>query len=78
MKLMLHVLMVSLVPRPPPFLPSVCFHNNTWEQKTGEKRGRAGSIYHVSGSKVDVGGEGAIFKYVRTKLEGEFLTGQDK
>ena len=23
---------VSLVPRPPPFLPSVCIHNNTWER----------------------------------------------
>ena len=27
---------LSLVPRPPPFLPSVCIHNNTWERKTGE------------------------------------------
>ena len=25
----------SLVPRPPPFLPFVCVHNNTWERKTG-------------------------------------------
>ena len=25
---------LSLVPRPPPFLPSDCIHNNTWEQKT--------------------------------------------
>ena len=24
-------LVLSLVPRPPPFLPSVCAHNNTWE-----------------------------------------------
>ena len=24
----------SLVPRPPPFLPFVCVHNNTWERKT--------------------------------------------
>ena len=27
----------SLVPRPPPFLPSVCFHNNIRKQKTGKK-----------------------------------------
>ena len=26
---------ISLVPRPPPFLPSVCVHNNTQERKTG-------------------------------------------
>ena len=31
-------ILVSLVPRPPPFLaiPSVCVHNNTRERKTGE------------------------------------------
>ena len=62
----------------PPFLPSVCVHNNTRERKTGEKRGRPGSIHHVSGREVDVGGEGPIFKYIRTKLESEFLTGQDE
>ena len=44
----------SLVPRPPLFLSSVCVHNNTWEQKTGEKRRRPGSIHHMSGHKVDV------------------------
>ena len=32
----------------------------------------------MSGRKVDVGREGPIFKYVRTKLESEFLTCQDK
>ena len=68
----------SLVPRPPPFLPSVCVHNNTRERKTGEKRGRPGSIHHVSGREVDVGGEGPIFKYVHTKLESNFHTGQDE
>ena len=46
----------SLVPRPPPFLPSVGVHNNTRERKTSEKRGRPGSIHHVSGRKVDIGG----------------------
>ena len=35
---------------------------------------RFGSIRHVSGREVDVGlGEGLILKYVRTKLESEFL-----
>ena len=53
----------SLVPRPPPFLPYVCVCNNTWEQKTGEKQGRPpGSIHHMSGREVDIGGEGPIFK----------------
>ena len=51
----------SFVPRPPPFLPSVCVHNNTRERKTGEKWGRPGSVDHVSGCEVDVGGEGPIF-----------------
>ena len=29
---------LSLAPRPPPFLPSVCIHNNTQERKTSGKR----------------------------------------
>ena len=29
----------GLVLRPPPFLSSVCIHNNTWEWKTIEKEG---------------------------------------
>ena len=66
----------SLVPRPPPFLPSVGVHNNTREWKTGKKWGRPGSIHHVSGREVDVGGEGPIFQYILTKLDSEFLTGQ--
>ena len=65
----------SLVPRPPLFLPSVCIHNNIWERRTGNKRGRPGSIHHVSGHEVDLGGEGPMFKHVRTKVESEFLTG---
>ena len=32
----------------------------------------------MSGREVDVGGEGPIFKLTRTKLESEFLTGQDE
>ena len=47
---------LSLVPRSPTYLPSVCIHNNSLEWKTSEKRGRLGSIHHVSGSEVDVGG----------------------
>ena len=27
--------LLSLVPKPPSFLPSICIHNNTWERKTG-------------------------------------------
>ena len=38
----------SLVPRPPPFLLSVCVHNNSRERKTSEKQERPGSIHHVS------------------------------
>ena len=67
---------ISLVPRPPLFLPSICVHNNTREQKTGKKWGRPGSIQHVSGREVDVGGEGAIFKYIRSELEASFLLAQ--
>ena len=68
----------SLVPRPPLFLPSVGVHNNTWERKTSEKRGKPRSIHHMSGREVDIGREGLIFKYICTKLESKFLTGQDK
>ena len=39
--------------------------------------GRPRSIHHVSGREVDVGEEGPIFKNMCTKLESEFLTGQD-
>ena len=46
----------SLVPRPPPFLPSVCVHNNTRERKTSEKRGRPGSIHHVNDVRWTRGG----------------------
>ena len=41
---------------------------------TGEKR--PGSIRHVSGHEVDIGGEGPIYKYICTKLESEFLPGK--
>ena len=64
----------SLVPKPPPFLPSIFIHNNTRGQKTSKKRGRPGSIHHVSGREVDVGGERPIFKCIRTKPESELYT----
>ena len=51
---------------------------NTQERNTSEKQGKPGSIHHMSGRKVDVGGEGLIFKYMCTKLESEFLTAQDE
>ena len=56
----------------------LCAHYNTWERKTGKKRERPGSIHHMSGREVDIGGEGPIFKCIRTKLESEFFTGQDE
>ena len=66
----------SVVPRPPPFLPSVCTHNDT---HGSEKQGRPRSIHHMSGREVDVGGGGGlIFKYVRTKLKSMFLINQDE
>ena len=70
--------LISLVPRPPPFLSSICVHNNTRERKIDKIGGRPGSSHHVSGREVNVGGEGPIFKYIRNKLESEFLTSQDE
>ena len=52
----------SLVPRPPPFVPSVCVHNK-WKIGKKLKWERLGNIHHVSGRKVEVEGEGTIFKY---------------
>ena len=46
--------------------------------RPAKKWGRPESIYHVSGREVDVRREGLIFKYICTKLESEFLTGQDE
>ena len=63
----------SLVPRPPPFLPSVGVHNNTWEWKTSEKWGRPGSIHHVSGHEVDVGGRDQYSNTYLLNLKASFL-----
>ena len=49
----------SLIPRPSPFL----FFGL-------KNSGRPGLIHHVSGRKMDVGGEGQIFQ---TKLKASFL-----
>ena len=52
-----------------------CMHNNTRNRNIGNKnlkQERPGRIHHVSGRKVDVGGKGPIFKYVRTELESMF------
>ena len=40
--------------------------------------GKAWGIHHMSGCEVDVGGGGADIQCIRTKLESEFLTGQDE
>ena len=40
---------ISHIFRPSLFLPFICVHNNTREQKTSKKRGRPGSIHHMSG-----------------------------
>ena len=63
----------SLVPRPPPFLPSVFFHYNTREQKTSEKWGRPRSIHHVSGCEVDVGRRGRYSNMYILNLKASFL-----
>jgi len=56
--------MISLIPMSPLFSLSIF---NTQKPSEKLKRGRPGSIHHVSGCGVDVEGEGAIFKYVHTK-----------
>ena len=48
----------SLVPRPPPFLPSVSIHNNTWEWKT-EKAWEHSPCTFVSGHEGGHRGGGA-------------------
>ena len=66
----LHSTVASLVSRPPPFLPSICVHNNAQEQKTSEKRkGLGASIMSVDTSWM-MGG-GANIQYVHTKLTDE-------
>ena len=38
------------------YLPLFCLYNNTRERKTSEKQRRPGSIHHVNGNAMDVGG----------------------
>ena len=64
--------LLSLVPRPPPFLPSVCIHINTQEQKTSEKHRTGIFIMRVDASWT-WGGEEPMFKCVRTKMKASFL-----
>ena len=68
---------ISLIPRPPPFLPFVCSHNNTREQKTSEKRER--SIRHVNDVRWTWGGcrGGATANYPSWPVRSKLLTGQD-
>ena len=60
------------------YLPFLPVNHNKRNWKTGEKQGRPGSIHHMCGYKVDAGGEGLTFKYICTKLESGFHTGQDE
>ena len=48
LNLTLAVVCRLLTSRPPPLLPSVCVHNNTWEWKTGKKQGRPENIHHMN------------------------------
>ena len=56
----------SLIPRPPPFLPSVCVHNNTQKQKTSKKTGKSWEHSSHEWTRGGRRGEGPIFKYVCT------------
>ena len=47
-------------------------------RKTGKAWEHSSHEWTQGGRKVDVGGEGLIFKYMCTKLESEFLTAQDE
>ena len=63
-------LLVSLVPRPIPrfFCSSVSVDNNTRMRKGGEKRGRPGTIHHVSDVRWTQGWTGPVV--VSAGLEG--------
>ena len=62
----MYTCIISLAPRPPPFLPFICVH--TSEQKASKKWVRTESIHHINDFKWTRGGhgggEGPIFKYV--------------
>ena len=68
----------SLPGLPRCFLPFAftIIHGSGRPMKNGEDP--KAFITWVDGCEVDVVGEGLVFKYVRSKLESEFLTGQDK
>ena len=72
------LLFVNMVHVPFFYLPFAFTIIHRSRRPAKKKRGRPGSIDHVSGHDVDAGGEGPIFKYIRSKLESKFLTGQDE
>ena len=63
----------NLVPRPLPFLPSICIHNNTRKRKSNKKQGRPELIHHMSGHEVDVGGRGWYSNMYVLNLKVSFL-----
>lgn len=59
----------SVVPTPPPSFLFTIIHRSGRQVKNG----KAWRLHHVCGCKVDVGREGLVSKYVRTKLESRFV-----
>ena len=60
-------MIINLVPRPPLFFAL------QFAFSIIHKSGRERSIHHVSGCKVDIGGQGLIFKYVIKTRKVGFL-----
>ena len=54
--MIMYTCIISLAPRPPPFLPFICVH--TSEEKASEKRVRTESIHHMNDFKWTRGGHG--------------------
>ena len=53
--MIMYTCIISLAPRPPPFLPFICVH--TSEEKASEKRVRTESIHHMNDFKWTRGGQ---------------------
>ena len=64
---------ISLVPRPPPFYLPFAFTIIHGSGRPAKKRGRPGSIHHVSGREVDVGGRGRYSNINVLNLKVSFL-----
>ena len=61
---------ISLVPRPPPFFcSSVCVQYNTRMLKSDEKRGRPGNTYHVNDVRWTQGGHGGGSAHLQTCVQ---------